>query len=259
MLAHVSWLLWMWNIYKKCVWGSTETLPKVKSTAMFACFASNYGNIFLGLWEEHFIFSIINSFPGIVICWGSCLMDNVILFFLVCETDYVWVFTVVWSKFIFQIWTFLRMNMKMYIFTVLYDSFHPQWLINNVSKGQIQRLRLICHLTFSIDSNKGATTGLCSGEKLLTLSPAVSFRCLSIIKDKLVQSYSLYQLKTGTSVNDCCTVNSSVFTVVVVCVLVICMFCMWMFFHVAIKYCPCGVLPLVVTLMFALSQITLVA
>lgn len=51
-----------------------------KGTAMAACFAPNYANLFLGWWEECYIFSQVNPFRDKVLWWGR-FTDDVILFF----------------------------------------------------------------------------------------------------------------------------------------------------------------------------------
>ncbi len=53
---------------------------------MGACFASNYANVFLGLWENRFVFS--DSYPYLKnIVWWERFIDDVILIWSGSEID----------------------------------------------------------------------------------------------------------------------------------------------------------------------------
>lgn len=45
---------------------------------MGACFAANYLNMFMGLWEETFVYTSLNQFVSKIVCWGR-QVDDILL------------------------------------------------------------------------------------------------------------------------------------------------------------------------------------
>ncbi|XP_026098621.1 uncharacterized protein LOC113069710 [Carassius auratus] len=139
-----------------------------KGTAMGACFAPNYANLFLGLWEERYIFSHVNPFKDKILWWGRYI-DDVILMFSGSEKELVDFHVYVNSlnenlKFSldYDLHTINFLDLRIskdnegFLHTSIFrkstdrntllhaNSFHPPWLIDNIPFGQIQRLRRIC-------------------------------------------------------------------------------------------------------------------
>ncbi len=139
---------------------------QVQSTAMGACFAPNYANLFLGLWEKNFVYC--NSYSDKIKWWGRYIDD----IFLIWSGSY---------EELLQFYDHLNNNdrnvklcmehskttinfLELTIFkgkdgklhSTVYrkttdintmlkaDSFHPNWLKNNIPFGQFQCLRRIC-------------------------------------------------------------------------------------------------------------------
>ena len=139
-----------------------------KGTAIGACFAPNYANLFLGLWEEKFILCSANPFYE-KIKWYGIYIDDILMLFS--GSEYEWV---QFQKYV----NYLNMNLRLSIeyseteinfldlkilrnqngsfHTTIYrmdtdrntilraDSFHPSSLIKNIPFEQFQRLRRIC-------------------------------------------------------------------------------------------------------------------
>lgn len=46
---------------------------------MGACFAPNYSNLFMGLWEETFVYSSLNQFVNKIVRWGRYIDDILLI------------------------------------------------------------------------------------------------------------------------------------------------------------------------------------
>lgn len=53
---------------------------------MGECFTPNYGNLFMGFWEEKFAYSSLNVYRGKIIWWGRYI-DDVLLLWSGAETE----------------------------------------------------------------------------------------------------------------------------------------------------------------------------
>lgn len=53
---------------------------------MGACFALNYSNLFMGAWEETFVYCNLNIFLDKIIWWGR-FIDDIILLWSGSETE----------------------------------------------------------------------------------------------------------------------------------------------------------------------------
>ncbi len=60
---------------------------QVKGTAMGACFAPNYANLFLGLWEEEFVFNAKTNPFFTKIKWWTRYIDDICMIFEGHETE----------------------------------------------------------------------------------------------------------------------------------------------------------------------------
>lgn len=158
-----------WTLNNNIFLFEDKLYKQEKGTAMGACFAPNYANLFLGLWEELYIYSDLNPFKDKIVWWGRYI-DDVILFFSGSQQELLDFHLYVNSlndnlklslEHSCKTINFLDLkitkddhgNLHTSIFrkatdrnTVLHaDSFHPPWLIENIPYGQIQRLRRICN------------------------------------------------------------------------------------------------------------------
>ena len=139
-----------------------------KGTAMGACFAPNYANLTLGLWEELYILCSVNPFFE-KIKWYGRYIDDILFLFSGSEQELLDFHSYVNSlhsnlkltlEFSKTEISFLDLRISInengLLNTTIYrkstdrntilraDSFHPPSLINNIPFGQFQRLRRIC-------------------------------------------------------------------------------------------------------------------
>lgn len=157
-----------WTLKNNVFLFQDKLYKQEKGTAMGACFAPNYANLFLGLWEEQHIFSNQNPFKDCIVWWGR-FIDDVIIFFSGSEEELLNFHAYV-NRLNENLKLSLEYNTKVINFldlqiskdnegflhtsifrkstdrnTVLHaNSFHPPWLIENIPYGQIQRLKRIC-------------------------------------------------------------------------------------------------------------------
>lgn len=135
---------------------------------MIACFAPNYSNLFMGAWEETFVYSDLNIYLDKIIWWGRYI-DDIILLWSGSETELLQFhsylnntnrnlklsldFSLSEINFLdLKISKDVNGDLHTSIFrkstdrnTILRaDSFHPSCLIDNIPFGQFQRLKRIC-------------------------------------------------------------------------------------------------------------------
>ena len=157
-----------WTLKNNVFLFQDKLYKQEKGTAMGACFAPNYANLFLGLWEEQYIFSNLNPYKDKIVYWGRYI-DDICLFFSSSEQELLEFHAYVNSvnenlkltlEYDRQAINFLDLRISKddqgYLHTSIFrkptdrntilhaDSFHPPWLIKNIPYGQIQRLRRIC-------------------------------------------------------------------------------------------------------------------
>ena len=144
---------------------------------MGACFAPNYANLYMGFWEDKFVFSDLNVFRDKILWWGRYI-DDVLLLWSGSEQELLDFHSYLnntnenlklsldysLSEINFLDLKILKSsegNLHSTIFrkptdrnTILKaDSFHPPWLLENIPYGQFQRLRRICDTDSSFETN----------------------------------------------------------------------------------------------------------
>jgi len=107
---------------------------------MGACYSPSYAGLYLGKWEEDFIFNQESHLFYKYIIWWGRYIDDICLF---------------WSGSDFLDLTISKDNQGI-LHTSVYrkptdrntilhaKSFHPNWLIENIPYGQFQRVKRIC-------------------------------------------------------------------------------------------------------------------
>ncbi len=135
---------------------------------MGACFAPNYANLFLGLWEERYIYSTHNSFLDNIVMWGRYIDDVLIIWsgseselhrfhqyinginrnlklsleYSVSENNFLDLKITKEANGVLHTSIFRKPTDRNTILRA--NSFHPPWLIENIPHGQFQRLKRIC-------------------------------------------------------------------------------------------------------------------
>lgn len=157
-----------WTLNNNVFLFQNQFYKQIKGTAMGACFAPNYSNLFMGLWEETFVYSNLNTFAEKIKYYGRYI-DDILLIWSGSESELS-----LFHSYLNNTNPNLKLNLEFShtqisfldlkiskdlngdlhtsIFrkptdrnTILKaDSFHPPWLIKNIPYGQFQRLRRIC-------------------------------------------------------------------------------------------------------------------
>ncbi len=141
---------------------------QMKGTAMGACFSPNYANLFLGLWEERYIYSTHNSFLDNIVMWGRYIDDVLIIWsgseselhrfhqyinginrnlklsleYSVSEINFLDLKITKEANGVLHTSIFRKPTDRNTILRA--NSFHPPWLIENIPHGQFQRLKRTC-------------------------------------------------------------------------------------------------------------------
>lgn len=157
-----------WTLHNNVFLFQNQFFKQRKGTAMGACFAPNYSNLFMGVWEETFVYSDLNVFLDKIIWWGRYI-DDIILLWSGSKTELLSFHSYLNNTnrnlklsldFSPSEINFLDLkiskdgngDLHTSIFrkptdrnTILRaDSFHPPWLTDNIPFGQFQRLKRIC-------------------------------------------------------------------------------------------------------------------
>lgn len=75
-----------WTLKNNVFLFQNQFYKQTKGTAMGACFAPNYSNQFMGLWEERFVYSSLNAYLDKIVWWGTYI-DNILLIWSGSETE----------------------------------------------------------------------------------------------------------------------------------------------------------------------------
>ena len=155
-----------WTLKNNVFLFQDQLYTQDRGTAMGACFAPNYANLFLGLWEKDCVYS--SNYSDRIKWWGRYI-DDILLFWTGSEEELLLFhdslntnnrnikLSIEYSK---TKVNFLDLSISKgeegQLHTTVYrkptdrntvlkaDSFHPNWLKNNIPFGQFQRLRRIC-------------------------------------------------------------------------------------------------------------------
>lgn len=156
-----------WTLTNNVFLFRDELFMQTRGTAMGACFAPNYANLFLGLWESEYVYN--NPLRDKILWWGRYI-DDILLF---------WTGTLEELKQFHEHLNDNNINVKLslqfsqssinfldltitkeaggHLDTTIYrkptdkntvlkaDSFHPHQLKKNIPFGQYQRIRRICN------------------------------------------------------------------------------------------------------------------
>lgn len=146
-----------------------------KGTAMGAAYAPNFAGLFMGLWEDQYIFGDVNPFKHCIRWYGRFIDDLCFIFsgpleqlkefhqYLNCSNPNIKL-SLEYSQSEIH---FLDLNITVdeqgYLHTSIFrkvtdrntilhaDSFHPNSLITNIPYGQFQRIRRICDSEIDFD------------------------------------------------------------------------------------------------------------
>ena len=157
-----------WTLHNNVFLFLNQIYKQQKGTAMGACFAPNYANLFLGYWEEKYVYSNSNIFLDKIIWWGRYI-DDVLLFWSGSKEELTEFHRYLNNTNInlklsleFSVSEITFLDLKIYkdhnknLHTTIYrkptdrntilraDSHHAPWLLKNIPYGQFQRLRRIC-------------------------------------------------------------------------------------------------------------------
>lgn len=158
-----------WTLHNNVFLFQDFLYRQLKGTAMGACFAPNYANLFLGYWEEQYIYNQSrNSFCDKIIFWGR-FIDDILLIWSGTELELLQFheymnstnpnikLSIEYSKTLINFLDLaISIDDRNLLHTTIYrkstdrntllrsDSFHSRSLKNNIPFGQFQRLRRIC-------------------------------------------------------------------------------------------------------------------
>lgn len=157
-----------WTLYNNVFLFQDKIFKQVKGCAMGACFSPSYAGLFMGKWEEDFVFNETNVFRDKIIWWARYI-DDVILWWKGTEEELMSFHEYlnaanpnVRLSLEYDVHKIHFLDLEIYkdeegflhttIFrkeshknTLLHaKSFHSSTLIKNIPFGQFQRLRRIC-------------------------------------------------------------------------------------------------------------------
>ena len=69
-----------WTLENNVFLFQNDLYQQIKGTAMGACYAPSLANLFMGLWEEHFVYSHDNPYRNMITFYGRYIDDLVFLF-----------------------------------------------------------------------------------------------------------------------------------------------------------------------------------
>ncbi len=166
-----------WTLHNNVFLFQNQFFKQNKGTAMGACFAPNYSNLFMGAWEETFVYSDLNIFLDKIIWWGRYI-DDIILLWSGSETELLLFHSYLNNTnrnlklsldFSSSEINFLDLKISKDVNGDLHtsifrkptdrntilraDSFHPPWLTDNIPLGQFQRLKRICDSEEDFEKN----------------------------------------------------------------------------------------------------------
>lgn len=161
-------LLTEWTLHNNVFLFQDSLYRQLKGTAMGACFAPNYANLFLGFWEEQYIYNQSkNLFCDKMVFWGR-FIDDILLIWSGTESELLQFheylnltnpnikLSIEYSRTSISFLDLLISIDENVLHTSIYrkstdrnmllraDSFHTKSLKNNIPFGQFQRLRRIC-------------------------------------------------------------------------------------------------------------------
>lgn len=157
-----------WTLNNNVFLFQDKVFKQIKGCAMGACFSPSYAGLYMGKWEEDYVYHPRNVFRDKIIWWGRYI-DDVILWWDGMEDELLSFHSYLNStnsniqlslEYDRNKINFLDLsickdatgNLHTSIYrkdthknTILHSSsFHPDTLINNIPLGQFQRLRRIC-------------------------------------------------------------------------------------------------------------------
>ncbi|KAJ0060014.1 hypothetical protein NL108_018667 [Boleophthalmus pectinirostris] len=166
-----------WTLKNNIFLFQQQLYKQQKGTAMGACFAPNYANLYLSFWEENYVFSNLNNLRDKILWWGRYI-DDVILLWSGSEQELLQFHSYLNNTNVniklsldyslseihfldLNIYKDLDGDLHSTIFRKLTDrntilkadSFHPPWLLQNIPYGQFQRLRRICDTESNFEKN----------------------------------------------------------------------------------------------------------